>query len=237
MVVNFLGYFNGQLVKSYTRYNSSTGDTPRETEQIRRFIISFFMEDETVRIYEESVPNSGFGSGIFLLRSHLKKKRGQSSLKDTFYEPKDFYVGAKIVANGSTFVLTDADVRFYTFVENHPEIYTDINAEDQKRLADMLKGKQELTENQKMHLLKDLRDAVFSNYGCSVYPTEAVPDIGIGLSTPDLVIDKLYSGNLPISQELLKRLVDAFTFDGRTELDEVRAFLLVALGHDRDHGK
>ncbi|GFT23415.1 EF-hand domain-containing protein 1, partial [Nephila pilipes] len=109
-----------------------------------------------------------------------------------------------------------------------------INVEDQKKLSDMFKGKKELTGVQKMLLLKDLRHAVLSNYGCSVYPIKGIPDLGSDACLKKIVLEKLYSGNLPIPQDLLEKLVDAFACGGKTDVDEVRTFLLVALGHERD---
>ncbi|GIY63572.1 EF-hand domain-containing protein 1 [Caerostris darwini] len=208
-------------------------DTARETERIRKFVISFFMEDDTLKIHEEPVRNTGFDGGTFLARCRLKK--GTPRGKEVFYEPQDLYVGAKLEASGHTFVITDADLLALKFMDNHPEIYTDINVEDEKKLINIAKGKKELTHDSKMRLLADLRNAAIMNYGCHIYPAEAIPDLGSNLPSKDNVLERLFCANLPISQPLLTELVDAFTFEGRTRADDVRAFLLVALGHTKEH--
>ncbi|CAL1293805.1 unnamed protein product [Larinioides sclopetarius] len=195
------------------------------------------MEDDTVKIHEEQVPNSGFGSGSFLKRCRLKKEVEAPVAKDVHYEAKDFRIGAKVKANGSTFVLTDADLLVFKFMENHPEIYTDIRVEDQMKLADILNGRKELPYTEKMRLLEQLRNAVVMRYGCSAYPIEAIPDLGSDLVLKNIALERLYSGNLPIPLELLQKLVDAFAFEDRTNVDEVRTYLLVALGHNKDHSK
>ncbi|GIY12099.1 EF-hand domain-containing protein 1 [Caerostris extrusa] len=119
-------------------------DTARETERIRKFVISFFMEDDTLKIHEEPVRNTGFDGGTFLARCRLKK--GTRRGKEVFYEAQDLYVGAKLEASGHTFVITDADLLALKFMDNHPEIYTDINVEDQKKLINIAKGKKEMTQ-------------------------------------------------------------------------------------------
>ncbi|CAL1293804.1 unnamed protein product [Larinioides sclopetarius] len=122
-------------------------------------------------------------------------------------------------------------------MENHPEIYTDIRVEDQMKLADILNGRKELPYTEKMRLLEQLRNAVVMRYGCSAYPIEAIPDLGSDLVLKNIALERLYSGNLPIPLELLQKLVDAFAFEDRTNVDEVRTYLLVALGHNKDHSK
>ncbi|GBN38003.1 EF-hand domain-containing protein 1, partial [Araneus ventricosus] len=225
-----------EIVNTVLRFAAQM-DTPRDTERIRRFTVSFFMEDDTVKIHEEQVPNSGFRSGTFLRRCRLKKEVEAPVAKDVHYEAKDFHIGAKIKANGCTFVLTDADLLAFKFMENHPEIYTDICVEDQMKLADILNGRKELPYAEKMHLLEKLRNVVVMNYGCRVYPIEAIPGLGSGLAFRNTVLERLYSGNLPIPLELLQELVDAFAFEERTNVDRVRTFLLVALGHSKDHSE
>ena len=110
----------------------SPQDTPRETEHDRVFIISFFMEDDTVKIYEERVKNSGHVGGTFLERRRLRKDLGKipeltpslaRGAKPIYYEASDFYIGAKIRAGGSVFLIKDADLKVFQFMQDHPEIY------------------------------------------------------------------------------------------------------------------
>ena len=63
--------------------------------------------------------------GRFLLRSRVKKpKEYQSvdpSIDSVFYESQDFYVGAIVVINDHTFLLTDADDYVFDYMERYEE--------------------------------------------------------------------------------------------------------------------
>lgn len=90
------------------------------------------MEDDTVKIHEERVGNSGHAGGLFLGRCRLRKDLGKTGeltpslakgAKPICYEASDFYVGAKIRACGMEFVITDADLAVFSLMEDHAEIY------------------------------------------------------------------------------------------------------------------
>ncbi|XP_035207049.1 EF-hand domain-containing protein 1-like [Stegodyphus dumicola] len=232
-----------EIMKTVLRF-SACMDTPRKTEQSRRFIISYFLEDDTVKIHEENISNSGFGSGTFLNRCRLRKDLGPTlettpsihkGKNPVYYEASDFYIGAKIKASGSTFLILDADLVVFKFMERHPEIYKDICVKEQQKLANILNGKSEISHSQRMHLLDDLREDVLKNYGPSSYPIPESLDLRLDFCSRELAEQRIYSANLPINRALINKLLDTFTFKEKTDLREVRTFLLVALGHDREH--
>ncbi|XP_066601113.1 EF-hand domain-containing family member C2-like [Prorops nasuta] len=88
----------------------------------RRFIISIYLVDDTISIFEQAKRNSGFS------RSYFQTKRkvplpGQnlfSSSEPKYYKPEDFYIGARVNLFGFHFELLSADVYTFRYMEiNH----------------------------------------------------------------------------------------------------------------------
>jgi len=89
----------------------------------RRYIVSFFLYDETVSVFEEGRKNSGIVPGKFLKRKLLKNSKGE------YFKPTDFFVGASLVINNHRFVLTDLDAFTLNYAINRPEIFAWANLE------------------------------------------------------------------------------------------------------------
>jgi len=103
-------------------------------DQERRFIIEFFLSNDTIRVYEQSMRNSGFVAGKFLDRMRCK-----NSKTGEWFKPGEFFVGASLVINGFLFDLLEADEATLNFMEGNPENFTKANVEDiLKGLADSL---------------------------------------------------------------------------------------------------
>lgn len=69
----------------------------------RRFVISYYLQDNTLKIVEPPIRNSGFVGGVFLSRRAIKKANGDL-LKET-----DLYIGAKVQILMHRFLLLDAN--------------------------------------------------------------------------------------------------------------------------------
>merc|ERR1712100_154186 len=91
----------------------------KPTDQNRQFVITYWMKDEGVMVYEEAVRNSGFQPGKFMEKIHIK-----NPATGKWYEPEDFVVGQDIVINGWRFHITEADGSTTTFLENGRKTYT-----------------------------------------------------------------------------------------------------------------
>eukprot|EP00804_Cyclotella_cryptica_P025317 CCRYP_012420-RA/>CCRYP_012420-RA protein AED:0.06 eAED:0.10 QI:4762/0.8/0.66/1/0.6/0.33/6/1549/641 len=91
--------FNAQLV------SDKSDDTSR------RFVIQFFMEDDTISIREPPVRNSGVMGGNFLRRHTIKRSNGEC------YSAKDMYVGNTVDIVGHRFLLLNADEYSYKLME------------------------------------------------------------------------------------------------------------------------
>lgn len=76
-----------------------------------RFSISFHLVDDTLSVYEITVPNSGIQGGKFLERKRIPKAddaaQGQTVTK--FLTSEDLFIGAKIRIFGRVFELLEAD--------------------------------------------------------------------------------------------------------------------------------
>ncbi|XP_053168976.1 EF-hand domain-containing family member C2 isoform X2 [Hemicordylus capensis] len=87
----------------------------------RKFIISYFLSDDTILMFEPPQRNTGVIGGKFLERSRVKKP-GQELYKSElseYYTAQDLYVGAKVCFHGHVFLLVDADEYAFNYMEKH----------------------------------------------------------------------------------------------------------------------
>jgi hypothetical protein len=66
--------------------------TEDSTDMDRKFVLSYYMQDKTVKIQEPPVRNSGFVGGLFLSRRKVKKVGGSGE----YLSEHDFQVGSEI---------------------------------------------------------------------------------------------------------------------------------------------
>eukprot|EP01017_Pseudomicrothorax_dubius_P031185 TRINITY_DN3956_c0_g1_i1.p1 TRINITY_DN3956_c0_g1~~TRINITY_DN3956_c0_g1_i1.p1 ORF type:complete len:141 (+),score=32.87 TRINITY_DN3956_c0_g1_i1:435-857(+) len=79
----------------------------------RRFIITFYLNDDTLLVYEPQQRNSGIVEGKFLEKNKYKnpERPGQ------YFSPADLMVGKDVKINGYSFHILDCDdftKRWYT---------------------------------------------------------------------------------------------------------------------------
>lgn len=77
--------------------------TPNPVDAERIFVIKFYLEDDTIMIFEQMVPNLGVVGGKFRERSLVKKPDFSR------YTPNDFGVGKIITVNSYRFEMLSAD--------------------------------------------------------------------------------------------------------------------------------
>lgn len=83
---------------------------PEDTN--RRFILSYFLSDDTIGIYEPPVRNSGIQGGKYLKRTKVTKP-GSTPENPIYYEPSDFTIGSTIEGKIQPgFVILFSDVSF-----------------------------------------------------------------------------------------------------------------------------
>jgi len=77
-------------------------DSEDPLDQGRELIISYFLEDDTVAVFEKPKHNSGIRAGQFV-------SRGRHLVQGRPIEPSDLKLGSKITITGFNFVVKDAD--------------------------------------------------------------------------------------------------------------------------------
>eukprot|EP00002_Diphylleia_rotans_P008038 TRINITY_DN1772_c0_g1_i1.p1 TRINITY_DN1772_c0_g1~~TRINITY_DN1772_c0_g1_i1.p1 ORF type:complete len:566 (-),score=119.53 TRINITY_DN1772_c0_g1_i1:135-1832(-) len=81
----------------------------------RRFVVSYYLNDDTISIYEPSQRNSGINGGKFLERMKIKlPKEGR------YIRASDLYVGGQLVFFDHTMQLLQADEYALNYMEQHP---------------------------------------------------------------------------------------------------------------------
>jgi len=108
----------------------------KKGDEERRFVVSFFLEDDTFIIFEN--PMRGIKGGKFLDRRKVKNPR-----TGTFFQPLDFFVGALLEVNAHKFRLIEADAFATRYLQEHEGEQTELARtrmlEDVKRATSRLK--------------------------------------------------------------------------------------------------
>lgn len=91
-----------QFDRMLLRFSAKTISSRKEQQQ-RRYIITYFLTDDTLSIYEPELRNSGVVNGKFLERGRYKAPDG------TRYVLDHFFVGAELILNAHRFEIIDAD--------------------------------------------------------------------------------------------------------------------------------
>ncbi|KAF5298452.1 hypothetical protein FQR65_LT01231 [Abscondita terminalis] len=110
-----------QLVNAqkYLRYILKI-DVIHPEDEIRRFVLRYSLSEGTIYIYEPPIRNSGITGGKYL-RDMLVIKPGSDPLNPSYYTPADFYIGAVINVFEQKFIIIDADLLVYRYMQANPE--------------------------------------------------------------------------------------------------------------------
>nr|XP_033805120.1 EF-hand domain-containing family member C2 [Geotrypetes seraphini] len=95
--------------------------TDNPIDKDRKFIISYFLSDDTIHVHEPPQRNSGIIGGKFLERIRIVKP-GQEVFKSEmseYYTAQDLFVGATVDFFGHIFHLVDADEYALIYMENN----------------------------------------------------------------------------------------------------------------------
>ena len=102
---------NDKKILRYTaKFNTRV---PEDIE--RRFIISFYLADDSISIYEPAVKNSGIIEGPFLRRNKYKNV----DKSDAFITPTDLPLGGNIKINGFSYNILSCDDYTVSYLRNH----------------------------------------------------------------------------------------------------------------------
>jgi hypothetical protein len=81
----------------------------------RKFIISFFLADDSISIFEPAQKNSGIIEGKFLERSKYKNADKENS----YITPTDMAIGGTVKINGYSFQILSCDEFTEKWLEQH----------------------------------------------------------------------------------------------------------------------
>ena len=110
--IDFFKYVdNDKKILRYTaKYNTKV---PEDID--RRFIISFYLADDTISIFEPAQKNSGILEGPFLARR--KYKNIDNNME--FITPSDLGIGGDIKINGYNFNIIGCDEYTSKYLASH----------------------------------------------------------------------------------------------------------------------
>uniref|UniRef100_A0A3Q3WW66 DM10 domain-containing protein n=1 Tax=Mola mola TaxID=94237 RepID=A0A3Q3WW66_MOLML len=104
---------NHKELRYSARLNNNNPD-----DKGRHFILSYFLSDDTISIFERPARNSGIIAGKFLKKMRVPKP-GTTVDKPEFYSPADFAIGATVDVFGHRFLLFDADEYVLAYLESN----------------------------------------------------------------------------------------------------------------------
>ncbi|XP_052530162.1 EF-hand domain-containing family member C2 [Tympanuchus pallidicinctus] len=95
--------------------------TENPIDKDRKFVICYFLSDDTISVFEHTQRNTGILGGKFLERSRIKKP-GQELFKSEpseYFKAQDLFIGARVCFHGHNFLLVDADEYTINYMEKH----------------------------------------------------------------------------------------------------------------------
>ncbi|RZC42766.1 EF-hand domain-containing protein 1-like, partial [Asbolus verrucosus] len=99
----------------YLRYEMKMEDIHPE-DSVRRFLLFYSLADNTCKIFEPPIRNSGIIGGKYL-KSTLLPKPNTNPVDPEYYTPNDFYIGAVINVFQQRFLITGADLYVYRYMQ------------------------------------------------------------------------------------------------------------------------
>ena len=85
-------------------FNENIHNSRLESERVRRLVIQYFLEDNSIKISEARQRNSGIHQGKFLLRQKVRNPE-----TGEVFQPIDLQVGGRINVFGRVIEMVDAD--------------------------------------------------------------------------------------------------------------------------------
>lgn len=110
--------YDKKVLKFKAYYNEHITESRVENYRTRECFILFYLEDETIQVYELKVENSGMPQGTIIKRQKIEKistKELKSNSLDfsnkhkSFIGIEDFKIGSNITLYGKTFKICDCD--------------------------------------------------------------------------------------------------------------------------------
>ncbi|CAG9801258.1 unnamed protein product [Chironomus riparius] len=99
--------------------------SPIKENNDRLFIISYYLSEDTIAVYELSCRNLGFRGGEFFGKSkfYWPGQDKYTSERPVAYKSQDFYLGAVVNLRNFIFKIVSADLFALKFMEDNKEVY------------------------------------------------------------------------------------------------------------------
>ena len=121
------------------------------SDEERAFIISYFVRDEDIMVYEVAKRNSGRQSCKF-----IEKKRMKNPYTGKYYNEKDLSIGNVLYLNKYIFKLIDCDEYTRKYMIDNAEIFKDSDMSCILERALQGQSKFESTQDYLVHVLKEI---------------------------------------------------------------------------------
>jgi len=92
-------------------------DTDKYDDRDRRFVVMFYIADDTIAVREPPSRNSGVVGGNFLKRMKVISPSGGP------YTQSDFYAGATVIINSKPFIIMDVDEHTLNHMDTNTDIF------------------------------------------------------------------------------------------------------------------
>ena len=135
---------DGQVLRFEAKlFNANT------TDSLRRFVITYYLSDDTLAVFEIPKRNSGFNEGKFIQRFKWKNN-------NKYFEPQDFIIDEVIIINSYKFHIINADEYALRYMEANSDDFPQSNLFNIiNKLRNLIKNIQ-IIEIQKYFESKDL---------------------------------------------------------------------------------
>ena len=101
---------DGKILRFTAKFNTQV---PEDVD--RRFIISYYLADDTISIFEPAQKNSGIVEGKFLERNKYKNRWNS----ENFITPSDIAIGGDVLINSYSFHVLSADDYTARYLDGH----------------------------------------------------------------------------------------------------------------------
>ena len=97
-----------KVLRFYAYFKEGVHESAVEQSRVRKCVIYYYLEDDTMQISEPKQDNSGIPQGTLVKRHRIPKDKVQGN-SNVYYTMDDLNIGKEITVYGKTFRITDCD--------------------------------------------------------------------------------------------------------------------------------
>ena len=177
--------------------------SPNPSDEERQFLISFFMSDNSIQVYEIAKRNSGRISCKFYERKKIK-----NPFTNKYYEERDFAIGNVLFINKYNFKILEMDEYTRKYMEANPEVFRDSHL---RNIVQRIRGANDLDNFEEflVHLLYAIDPKGF-NYSSKEDIISGIASFGVYLSEQEAftLLSRLSKkGNLYSMEDLYNYII------------------------------